>query len=557
MSQGNTEDLAADLTLEERQKNYIETLIKARYPIIWIVTHEEGRATAMLEIISSPQATKKDETKCRNVIAWDNVRGLQDISPWKDEKDRENPKFANTAHPTAAIEQIDAFLEEEKNLVVLYDIHKFFDDNPTVVRGLKNVARGLGETYTNIIIVSPQLNIPIELEKLITVVDLELPSFERLAAEYDHFISLIGSGFRNEVDINVTAEEKKSIISAAQGLTTEEFGEALAKSLVTHKGINKNVILDEKKQAVRKSGALEFYETMEDISSVGGMENIKRYIGQRTTCFSDSAIEYGLPLPKGILLLGVQGCGKSLMCKAISSQWGLPLLRLDVGAIFGGYVGESESNMRAAIKLAEAVSPCILWVDEIEKGLSGSQSSNFSDGGTTSRVFGSFVTWMQEKTKPVYLIATANDVSQLPPELLRKGRFDEIFFVDLPSETEKEEIFSIHLGKKASKINEINVANFDISQLAAKCSGFSGAEIEQVIIDALYNSYSDGQRALVQEDILNSIKVTKPLSVTMKENIDAARAWAKNRARRASGESADVDIPDLDDMEGLEELSLE
>jgi len=373
-----------------------------------------------------------------------------------------------------------------------------------------------------------------------------------LEAEFDYFVQeLKGHGKKSKLLLDFTENEKRDIISSAQGLTTEEFAESLAKSVVAEKTINKDIILDEKRQAVRKSGALEFYDTQENINSVGGMNNLKEYILERNNCFSEEAINYGLPTPKGILLLGIQGCGKSLMCKAVSSLWGMPLLRMDIGALFGGFVGESESNMRNAVKLAEAVSPCVLWVDEIEKGLSGSQSSNFSDAGTASRVFGFFITWMQEKTKPVYLIATANDVTQLPPELLRKGRFDEIFFVDLPANEEREDIFKIHLTKRQNKINKIEISNFDFTELINKSKGYSGAEIEQAIIDGLYRAFSDGMRPLSQEDIIDTISATKPLSVTMKENIESAREWIEGRARKASSIGEDVIIPELDDIENM------
>jgi SpoVK/Ycf46/Vps4 family AAA+-type ATPase len=258
------------------------------------------------------------------------------------------------------------------------------------------------------------------------------------------------------------------------------------------------------------------------------MDILKDWMRKRTAAFGQKARDFGLPAPKGILLLGVQGCGKSLCCKAVASQWKLPLLRMDVGKIFSGIVGSSEENMRRAIRMAESIAPCVLWLDELEKGFAGTQSSPFSDGGTTSRVFASFVTWLQEKTAPVMVVATANDISQLPPELMRKGRFDEIFFVDLPAEDERDEIFEIHLRKRKR-----DPARFDLKLLAAESAGYSGAEIEQAIIAALYDAFDAG-RDIETEDVVRSTRQSVPLSRTMKEQIAMLREWAASRARPAS-----------------------
>jgi SpoVK/Ycf46/Vps4 family AAA+-type ATPase len=275
---------------------------------------------------------------------------------------------------------------------------------------------------------------------------------------------------------------------------------------------------------------LDWIEPEESIDSVGGLYGLKDWLMKRKDAFSQEAQEYGLPKnPKGILLIGIQGAGKSVMCKAISKFWNLPLLKLDMGKIFSGIVGSSEENIRNAIKIAESIAPTLVWTDEIDKGMAGSASSNNTDGGTAARVFGSLISWMQEKDKPVYIVATANDVSQLPPELLRKGRFDEIFFVDLPSEEERKEIIKIHLSKRKRNFND-----FDINQISKESDGFTGAEIESCIISAMYESFNDGKREPTSNDIINSIRETIPLSITMSEHIEGLRNWAKNRARNAS-----------------------
>ena len=288
-------------------------------------------------------------------------------------------------------------------------------------------------------------------------------------------------------------------------------------------------ILEEKRQIIRKTGLLEYYDLTEDLGSVGGLSALKDWLASRSGAFSSRAREFGLPEPKGLLLLGVQGCGKSLSAKAIAGLWHLPLLRLDVGAVMNAFVGSSEENMRKAIRIAESLSPCILWLDEIEKGFSGMGGRNDADGGVSRRVFATFLTWLQEKTRPVFVIATANSIEMLPPEMLRKGRFDEIFFVDLPAAAEREAIFRIHLRKR-----DRDPARFDPPRLAEAAEGFSGAEIEQAIISALYDAFDDGGREVTQADLDGAIRQTIPLSRTMDQEIDGLRDWAHERTRPAS-----------------------
>ncbi len=336
---------------------------------------------------------------------------------------------------------------------------------------------------------------------------------------------------------NVTTKmkprEKEIIVKSAQGLTLDEVESVFARSLVEKKRFDVEVVLEEKKQIVRKSGLLEYYPTQNKMTDVGGMELLKDWLEKRTDAFTDKAKKFGIPSPKGILLLGVQGCGKSLLAKAVAAEWALPMLKLDVGRIFGSLVGQSEENIRKAIRVAESVSPCILWADELEKGFAGVGGSGVSDSGTTARVFATFLTWMQEKTKPVFLVATANDVSALPPEMLRKGRFDEIFFVDLPDLNEREAIFEIHLKKRGR-----DPKNYELQALAAATKGYSGAEIEQIVVGALYPAFDAG-RELSQDDLLAEAKAVVPLSVMMREEIDELRHWAAQRTRPASDRKGD------------------
>jgi SpoVK/Ycf46/Vps4 family AAA+-type ATPase len=284
-------------------------------------------------------------------------------------------------------------------------------------------------------------------------------------------------------------------------------------------------VISEKRQVIRKSGLLEYYGVDADLADVGGMDVLKDWLRKRVRAFSDEARAYGLPQPRGILLMGVQGCGKSLVAKTIARQWQLPLLRMDMSMIFQGYIGSSEQNMRNATKTAESLAPVVLWIDEIEKAFSGVEGSGSSDAGTTARVVGTFLTWIQEKTAPVFVVATANEVRELPPELLRKGRLDEIFFVDLPRSRERAEIFAIHLHKVRRE-----PMKYDLPELVGASRGFSGAEIEQAIIAGLHESFFDG-RELETRDILKAIRDTVPLSRTMREKVEELRVWARDRAR--------------------------
>jgi SpoVK/Ycf46/Vps4 family AAA+-type ATPase len=329
---------------------------------------------------------------------------------------------------------------------------------------------------------------------------------------------------------------RERLLRAALGLTAAEAEAVFARALVNDGRLTDDdlaLVLDEKKQAVRRSGILEFYEAEEGLDQVGGLEILKAWLMKRYQGFTEDARAYGLPEPRGVLLLGVQGCGKSLVAKAVSQAWQMPLLRLDVGRVFGKYIGESEAGIRSAIRTAEAVAPAILWIDEIEKGFAGS-SGDAHDTGVSARVLGTFLTWLQEKKKPVFVLATANSIRNLPPELLRKGRFDELFFVDLPAPGEREAIFRVHLARRRR-----DPALFDLAGLAAASDGYTGAEIEQSVNEALHDAYADGRREPTTVDLQAALKEIVPIAVTMRETIQAMRRWAEHRARRASaGEAA-------------------
>mgnify|MGYP005843642977 FL=1 len=483
----------------------ISILIRARYPVVYVVSWEERRVEDALRQIT--RGGKK-------MYAWSVTQGVQPLPP--------TGGPANTL--PAALEFVERSTEDA--VFLFRDLHASLSD-PVIIRRLRDLATQLKNSRKTLIVVSPILRLPPELEKDITVVDYSLPTYDELSALLDLIIDKMKRD-KAEVDVELTAEERERVVKAAQGLTLTEAENVFARSLVEKRTFDVEVVLSEKEQIVRKSGLLEYYGATESFSQVGGLSSLKQWLRDRTAGVTEIAQAFGLPEPRGILLIGVQGCGKSLSCKAVASLWNLPLLRLDVGKIFSGIVGSSEQNVRRAIQVAESVAPVILWMDEMEKGFAGVKSSPFSDAGTTSRVFGTFVTWLQEKTAPVFVVATANDISQLPPELLRKGRFDEIFFVDLPDENERKEIFRIHLAKRKREPER-----FDVDAFAVQSEGYSGAEIEQAVVSALYAAFGQG-RELTNEDVTRALRESVPLSVTMSEEIDALRAWADRRARPAA-----------------------
>ena len=491
----------------------LDTLVRARYPLIYLVSWEEQRLDTILDELAKRHG--------KALVGWSVTKGLRRLGGTRGGAVVEGAREPMEA--LAAIEKLS-----EPSLVVLKDFHPYLND-PAVIRGLRELAQSLKTTYTTVILLSPVLQIPAELEKEMTVLDVPLPTHEELYGLLKEIAEVVVKGHRASVSLR--REDAEAIAKAAQGLTLSEAENAFAKAIASDSRLAKEdigLILDEKRQVIRKSGLLEYYPTEEQFANVGGLENLKTWLSRRGNAFSEPARRFGLPEPKGLLLLGVQGCGKSLTAKAIASSWKMPLLRLDMGRIFSGLVGSSEENLRKAIRVAESVAPAVLWTDEIEKGLSGAGSSGFSDGGVTARVFGAMLTWLQEKTAPVFVVATANRIDMLPPELLRKGRFDEIFFIDLPARPEREEIFRIHVGRRGRKPE-----TFDLGALAAAAEGFSGAEIEQVVVAALYDAFAEGKE-LEQRHLARAVSETFPLATTMREDIQKLREWAKTRTRPAS-----------------------
>jgi ATP-dependent 26S proteasome regulatory subunit len=498
----------------------LDVLIRARYPIIYVVSWEEERVEQCLRKIA--------EKRNKQLFVWTVTQGIvKSGTP----PQRAKAGGDSTADPLSAL---DAVINQIEPAIYLFkDFHHFMEDersNLSVIRRLRDVAYHLRDTYKTIVIVSPIMSIAPELSKDVTLVEFALPRVR----EFNRLLDRIIEDMKDNpnVHIDLPPDDRERLLHAARGLTLKEAENVFAKTLVMAGKLDADdvsVVFSEKQQIIRKSGLLEYYETHENFNNVAGLENLKEWLIKRRIAFTERAARFGLTAPRGVMLLGVQGCGKSLCAKAAASLWNVPLLRFDLGRMFSSLVGSSEENVRRAIQIAESVAPAILWVDEIDKALAGATAASGSDAGTSSRVFGTLLTWLSEKTSAVFVICTANDISHLPPELLRKGRLDEIFFVDLPTIEERIEIFQIHLKKRGR-----DPAKFALETLARMCDGFSGAEIEEAIVSALFDAFSQ-QEELATEHIKHSLSETVPLSKTMSEEINRLKSWATGRARGASG----------------------
>ena len=481
----------------------LELLIKSRTPLIWITTKEEERLQHILE-----ESTKKLSFK--RFISWDCVNGLKgDLN--------EEGKFTN--NPLGVLNWFREQNNELSTVLFLKDFYKFYDD-PSICRTIKELSYFLRKTTNNLIFSSHKLPSSEELDHLITTINLPLPNQDELV----YLIRKIGLNTNS----NLSEDDLNQLALASSGLSETKVKQVAAKALTKRGKVSKEDIqdiLDEKKQVIARSEILEFFESNSNQSDIGGLKVLKIWLKQRYQAFSKDAREYGLPIPKGVLLVGPQGTGKSLVAKSISRSWSMPLLRLDVGRLFSSLVGSSEARTRETISRAEAMSPCILWIDEIDKGFGGDARS---DGGTSQRVLASLLTWMAEKESAVFVIATANAIDKLPAELLRKGRFDEIFFLDLPNPEERLSILDLHLKKRRPNYN------FPLSTIIDRTDGYSGAELEQAVIEGMHFSFAE-KRELMEKDLIKAVSELVPLSRTAKEQIELLKQWASTgRARPAS-----------------------
>lgn len=528
--------------------------IKARYAVLVIESFEEERVLGELQAIA--------QSINHELFIWNSTDGVTYANGSSASQEK-------TLDFTAALKFCENRAKEQgsRNIFVFCDADGYLNSKAPAVnrRRLRDFAINIRKKgyVSNCIIIAPTFEITTDLQKEVTLIDFPLPSREEvktiISAFLDQYRGVQG------VTIDVNNELLDKFVDASIGLTKLEIDNCLARALVSNRRIDASDlkgILAEKKQIIRKTGILEYIDSQLNLNDVGGLQTLKKWLELRSHCFGDEAMKFGVKPPKGVLLTGIPGCGKSLTAKCVATAWNMPLLRLDMGKIFQGVVGSSESNIRLALKTAEAISPSILWIDEIEKGLSGS-SGGGGDGGTSVRVFGTLLTWMQEKTSPVFVFATANNINGLPPELLRKGRFDEIFFVDFPSSEERKKILEIHISKLGR-----NKADFDLNRLA-ELSGESqfgkdvvlaGAELEAWVSDALIQAFSrriDGEQNadLSMKDFETTIKRVVPMGQMRKDEFLKIREWANENAVSASlSQNAPNDVVQSEEFIGGRKL---
>ena len=515
-------------------EKHLADLCRARFPMIYLPTWEEERALKTIFHIGKDTTLIKT---ARDIFVWRITTGIERIEA-EAEITTGGMTEKDTTDPLKALEYVQNYVKPA--LLILLDFHVYFDSRKPEskvirkVRDTVNMLKG-GMVPKNVILLSPRLILPNELQKDITIVDFDLPDYQDIKQSLKRIINDNRGNTKIRFDLDESSSEE--LARAAQGLTLQEAENAFARAIVERGCLDKDsrdIIVEEKRQIIKKTGVLEYIQSDLNLDDVGGLGNLKKWLLKRNKSWQAQAAKYSLPAPKGVLITGVPGCGKSLTAKAISAMWKLPLLRMDVGKIFSGIVGSSEENMRNAIKTAEAAAPSILWIDEIEKGFSGVSGSG--DGGTSTRVFGTFLTWMQEKKNPVFVVATANNIHALPSEMMRKGRFDEIFFVDLPTTAERKAIFKVHLTRRLKDKDVRGTFDWDdeaLRYLADKTEGFVGAEIENVVISGLFEAFCEN-RSIRMEDFDKAIVNTVPLVVTQAEQISAIRAWANVRAVAAT-----------------------
>jgi MoxR-like ATPase len=507
------ESIARKVRLVDDDEGRLGVLIQASYPLIYVYSFEEDRVLAAVHSIAARLG--EERRRPRKVCVWSASRGLRDEAGKLVRPD-------TVEDPTAAI--LHAIENPEDAIYVFLDMHHHF--TPVTTRLLRDAARIVRRTFKSVLFVSPFPTIPDELRSEVTLAVFQLPDRQQL----EPLVERLAAECREQgAPVTASGDDLKAIARAALGLTMAEAGRAVRAAVVEHGALGPEAVrtvVEQKTQIIRKTGILEYYHGSESFADVGGLDALMEWFQSRAALFSGSARFAGLNAPKGVLLAGVPGCGKSLSARALAGAWGVPLLRLDVGRIFGGIVGASEANVRRAIQTAEAVSPCVLWIDEVEKGFAGVQSH--SGGGVSARVFGEFLNWLQDKRSPVFVVATANDLSRIPPEFLRSGRFDAIFFVGLPDPEQRAEILRIHLRRRNR-----DAARFDLPALVAASDRFSGAELEEAVVSGLYRAFNAG-RDLETADVQAEMLATTPLAVASADNIRALMAWAGKNARPAS-----------------------
>ncbi|MEY3750403.1 MAG: hypothetical protein RLZZ11_1349 [Cyanobacteriota bacterium] len=489
--------------------DHLDLLIRARTPILWIRSQEEERIASLLAAASRRLGN-------RALARWDFISGL---SGWPG-RDGEAAR-----NPLSALESLAALPGEQPALLVLHDFHRYCED-ASICRKLRNLANSLRQQPHTLVITAADWQPPRDLDECITLLDLPLPDQQEIETLLRNIAQACGQSLDREL--------LEQLSHSCSGLSEQRIRQVAARGLASRGELglaDLDEVLEEKRQAIARSELLEYCPTEATPADIGGLDALKRWLEQRHMAFSDEARRYGLPLPRGVLLVGPQGTGKSLTAKAIAHSWSMPLLRLDVGRLFAGLVGASEARTRDMIQRAEAMAPCVLWIDEIDKGF-GAAGDGRSDGGTSQRVLASLLTWMAEKSSAVFVVATANGVEKLPPELLRKGRFDEIFLLDLPDAAERRAILDLQLRRRRPD------HRLPLEVVVDRTSGFSGAELEQVVIEAMHQAFSE-QREFGESDLISAAAQLVPLSRTAREQLEALQQWASSgRARPASSRAA-------------------
>ena len=522
----------------------LKILLNSSTPIVVMETVEEMRAVRLVRVACSSLNLATFEWS----IASGLVRCGNDIGELVPEPSHlaaggyasgtgHNPGEAgaqalyNSKEPAQALSNLEAMSLEAA--FVLKDFHRHMDD-PVVVRRLRDVGQKFSANRRTVIITAPSITIPPELGSLVEFLELPLPDKQRLRQIIDEMSVRVGK--TRTLKRTLDSAGLDSMANNLRGLTEEEAERATSQAIVTRYGVTAETVTDvlqAKKELLRHSGMLEFIDASENLATVGGLDNLKGWLTQRRGTWEDSARDFGLEPPRGVIILGVQGCGKSMCARAIAGEWKLPLVKFDTAAIFDKYIGETEKRIQKVFRVAEGLAPCVFWIDELEKIFAGSGPDSASvDAGVSSRILAAFLSWMQDRKAPVFVAATCNNVNALPPELIRKGRFDELFFVDLPNQAERRQIFAIHLARRKR-----NPAEFDLDRAAAAAKGYSGAEIDAAVQTALYAAFSSKQTVNTQS-LLDAVKATVPLSTTRAEEIQALRAWAKQRAVPASAADA-------------------
>jgi hypothetical protein len=500
----------------------LKVLIDSSTPVVVIETVEETRALKVVQTACSQLNLP--------VFEWSIADGLSrcgNNQPGAGNVAGTGQGVLNTREPAQVLAHLETMTIDAA--FVLKDFHRHVDD-PVVVRRLRDLAQQFSSDRRTLVITAPIIQFPPELEGLVEFVELPLPDVRRLRQLVDQVFTRLAK--KHTLKQKLDPAGATAIIDNLRGLTEDEAERAVSQAIISHYGLVPEVsldVLEAKKNLLRRSGMVEFIEASETMASIGGLGNLKNWLQQRRGSWNESARSFGLEPPRGVIILGVQGCGKSMCARAIAGEWQLPLLKFDTAALFDKYVGETEKRVKKLFQVTEALAPAVLWIDELEKVFAGSGPDSASvDAGVSSRLLASFLSWTQDHKAPVFVAATCNNVSSLPPELIRKGRFDELFFVDLPSQDERKEIFAIHL-----KRHKQDASSFELEKLALAAHGFSGSEIDAVVQTAMYAAYS-GKKLLTSEGVIEALKTTVPLSTTRAEQIQALRAWARQRAVPAS-----------------------